>query len=211
VTVEAESNAHSGRVVVANLVLAAWLLADAVRAFIVVQDIAFDVVEIVGALALISAAMFVLLRPAPLAQDLRVSSIAIAMGAAFVPIALQMLSSPALRGGSFLIFVEASAAVILTLSILYLGPRFSLVPQYRSLVADGPYAVVRHPIYASYLLFDGALALESANWVSGGLWLAEAVLLLLRSQREEQLLETCDPTYRAYLARVRYRFVPLVV
>jgi protein-S-isoprenylcysteine O-methyltransferase Ste14 len=191
--------------------LAAWLFADAVRAFIVAQDVGLDIVEIVGALALMSAAMFVLLRPAPLAQDLRVSSIAIAMGAAFVPIGLQMLSSTALRGGSSLIFVEASAVVILALSILFLGRRFSLVPQYHSLVAEGPYAVVRHPMYGSYLLFDGALALENLSWVSGGLWLAEAVLLLLRAQREEQLLETCEPTYRAYLARVRYRFVPLVV
>jgi len=101
--------------------------------------------------------------------------------------------------------------MILTLSILYLGRSFSLVPRYRSLVADGPYAVVRHPMYASYLLFDGALALESANWVSSSLWLAEAILVLPRAQREEQLLETHESTYRAYLVRVRYRFIPLVV
>jgi len=84
-TVETGSNALSGRVVAANLVLAAWLLADAVRALIVAQDVALDIVEIIGALALISAAMFVLLRTAPLAQDLRVSSIAICLGHLFRP------------------------------------------------------------------------------------------------------------------------------
>jgi len=114
-----------------------------------VQDVTLDILEIIGALALICAAIFVLLRSAPVAQDLRVSSIAIAVGAALVPIALQSLSTGSTRGGSFLIFVEASAVLILTISILYLGRRFSLVPQYRSLVSTGPYAIVRHPMYGS--------------------------------------------------------------
>jgi protein-S-isoprenylcysteine O-methyltransferase Ste14 len=198
-------------VVAANLLLAGWLFADAVRALIVAQDIALDVVEIVGGLALIGAAMFVLLRPAPLAQDLRISSVTIAAGAALVPIALQSLASPTPRSGSFLLFVEASAVVILTLSIVYLGRRFSLVPQFRSLVAAGPYAIVRHPMYGSYLLFDGALALENISWVTGALWFVEAVLLLLRAHREEELLQSYEPTHHSYLTRVRYRFIPFVV
>lgn len=85
------------------------------------------------------------------------------------------------------------------------------MPQYRSLVSAGPHAIVRHPMYGSYLLFDGALALESASWVSGALWLVEAVLLSLRARREEELLATYQPAYRAYLGRVHYRFVPFVV
>jgi len=204
------SNVLTGRGVAANVTLAAWLLADAVRAFIVVPIDALDVVEVIGALALISAAMFVLLRPAPVAQDLRASTIAIALGAALVPIALQWLPAATTRGGSFFIFLESLAIAVLTLSILYLGRRFSLVPQYRSLVSAGPYAIVRHPMYGSYLLFDGALALESASWLSGALWLVEAALLSLRAQREEELLEIYDPAYRAYLGLVRYRFVPFV-
>jgi hypothetical protein len=44
------SNALTGRVIAGNLVLAVWLLADAVpvRAFIVVQDVRFDIVEIIA-------------------------------------------------------------------------------------------------------------------------------------------------------------------
>jgi protein-S-isoprenylcysteine O-methyltransferase Ste14 len=89
------------------------------------------------------------------------------------------------------------------LSITYLGRNFSLVPQYRWVVAGGPYAVVRHPMYGSYLLFDGALAVASMSWATGVLWLAEAALLLLRAQREEKLLENNEPAFRAYLVRVR--------
>jgi len=211
VTAERRSDALNGRAVAANLVLAGWLFADAVRALIVAQDIALDAVEILGGLALIGAAMFVLLRPAPLAQDLRFSSVTIALGAALVPIALQSLPAPAPRSGSFLPFVEASAVVTLTLSILYLGRCFSLVPQYRGLAAAGPYAIVRHPMYGSYLLFDGALALENISWATGALWFVEAILLLLRAHREEQLLQSHEPAYHAYLARVRYRFIPFVV
>src|SRR5262249_31929256 len=155
--------------------------------------------------------MFALLRHAPVAPHLRASTITIALGAALVPLALQWLPTATTRGGSFFIFVEALAIVVLTLSILYLGRRFSLVPQYRSLVSAGPYAIVRHPMSGSYLLFDGALALESASGVSGALWLVEAALLSLRARREEELLEPYEPAYRAYLGLVRYRFVPFVV
>ena len=120
------SNVLTGRGVAANVTLAAWLLADAVRAFIVVPIDALDVVEVIGALALISAAMFVLLRPAPVAQDLRASTIAIALGAALVPIAFQWLPAATTRGGSLFVFLESLAIAVLTLSILYLGRRFSL-------------------------------------------------------------------------------------
>ena len=93
-------------------------------------------------------------------------------------------------------------------SFIYLGRNFSIVPQYRSLTMHGPYTVVRHPIYGSYIVFDCALVFESNSLLGVTIWLAEAILLLVRAQYEEQLLATSDPAYTRYAARVRWRFVP---
>ena len=76
-------------------------------------------------------------------------------------------------------------------------------------VADtGPYAVVRHPMYAWVLplLFGTPLLLGSA-W--GVLWLALFVpLLMARIIGEEAVLREGLAGYRDYATRVRYRLIP---
>ena len=76
-------------------------------------------------------------------------------------------------------------------------------------VADtGPYAVVRHPMYAWVLplMFGTPLLLGSA-W--GVLWLALFVpLLMARIIGEEAVLREGLAGYRDYATRVRYRLIP---
>jgi protein-S-isoprenylcysteine O-methyltransferase Ste14 len=76
------------------------------------------------------------------------------------------------------------------------------------LATGGPYALVRHPIYAGMNL----LALGTAVWIPTLLvWLAVALMFLgsdLRGRAEERVLtEAFGDEYRAYCARTR-RFVP---
>ena len=76
------------------------------------------------------------------------------------------------------------------------------------LIDTGPYAVVRHPMYASALLYliGTPLALGS-YW--GFLALAFMLpFLLWRLVDEERLLSRELPGYAAYEARVRYRLIP---
>jgi protein-S-isoprenylcysteine O-methyltransferase Ste14 len=76
-------------------------------------------------------------------------------------------------------------------------------------VADsGPYAVVRHPMYAFVLLMlVGTPLLLGSAW--GLLWLVPPVLLLAaRILGEEAVLRDGLPGYRDYAARVRYRLIP---
>jgi protein-S-isoprenylcysteine O-methyltransferase Ste14 len=76
-------------------------------------------------------------------------------------------------------------------------------------VADtGPYAVVRHPMYAWILpLLLGAPLLLGSAW--GLLWLALFLpLLAARILGEEAVLRDGLPGYRDYTARVRYRLIP---
>jgi protein-S-isoprenylcysteine O-methyltransferase Ste14 len=77
-------------------------------------------------------------------------------------------------------------------------------------IDSGPYARVRHPMYAAALPFFAGLPLLLGSW-----WgLAAAPLLVAglawRAVREERVLAAQLDGYAAYLARVRYRFVPHV-
>jgi protein-S-isoprenylcysteine O-methyltransferase Ste14 len=76
------------------------------------------------------------------------------------------------------------------------------------LATGGPYAFVRHPIYAGMNL----LALGTAVWIPTPLtWLAAALMFLgsdLRGRAEEHVLtESFGEQYRTYCARTR-RFIP---
>jgi protein-S-isoprenylcysteine O-methyltransferase Ste14 len=80
----------------------------------------------------------------------------------------------------------------------------------QKVISTGPYAIVRHPMYAGALLYllGTPLALGSyrALWVFG----AVVLLLLWRLFDEERFLSTNLPGYTEYRKRVRHRLVPFV-
>ena len=77
-------------------------------------------------------------------------------------------------------------------------------------ISTGPYAFIRHPMYAAGLvmLFGIPIALGSA-W---GVLVVIAIVpaLVWRLVNEEDFLARNLPGYRAYRDRVRYRLVPLI-
>jgi protein-S-isoprenylcysteine O-methyltransferase Ste14 len=75
------------------------------------------------------------------------------------------------------------------------------IPEGQSLVTNGIYHYIRHPIYASVLLSGLAQALLLQNWLAGLSGLAVFLLTyLLRVPREEQMMvETYGDAYRAYM------------
>jgi len=78
----------------------------------------------------------------------------------------------------------------------------------QSVVSSGPYAVVRHPMYAfALLLFIGTPLLLGSFWGLAGLVLLVPVLMM-RTVGKETLLREGLPGYRAYADRVRFRLVP---
>lgn len=77
-------------------------------------------------------------------------------------------------------------------------------------ISDGPYAIVRHPMYAgALLLFLGTPLLLGSWW---GLAAAPimAALLCARAVMEERTLARELEGYAGYAARVRYRLIPMV-
>jgi protein-S-isoprenylcysteine O-methyltransferase Ste14 len=77
-------------------------------------------------------------------------------------------------------------------------------------ISDGPYAVVRHPMYGGTLLLIAGIPLLLGSW--WGLALAPLIVLLfaVRAVMEERTLMAELPGYTDYATRVRYRMVPLI-
>jgi protein-S-isoprenylcysteine O-methyltransferase Ste14 len=80
----------------------------------------------------------------------------------------------------------------------------------QSVVSTGPYRYVRHPMYASTLLFFPGSALLLGSW--WGLMFCTVLLGLLvwRIPLEERMLENGLDGYNEYERDVRYRLIPHV-
>jgi protein-S-isoprenylcysteine O-methyltransferase Ste14 len=103
--------------------------------------------------------------------------------------------------------VQLFGLSICVLAFLALGRSFGFAAADRGLVRRGPYAVVRHPIYASYFVLQAGYLLQSIS-----IWNALVMLFVTscnvgRALAEERLLATSEP-YEVYRSRVRWRLVP---
>jgi len=79
-----------------------------------------------------------------------------------------------------------------------------------AIATTGPYAYVRHPMYAGAILLLLGIPLLLGSWY--GLALAPVLVVgfAIRAVLEERTLSAQLPGYADYAARVRYRFVPLI-
>ena len=108
--------------------------------------------------------------------------------------------------------IFASALWVFRISHKVLGRNWSITLQIREqhrLVSDGPYALVRHPMYTSFLLMALGQAFLLSNWLVdlAGL-VGFAVLFFLRVNKEERMmLENFGPQYRDYMERTK-RIIP---
>jgi protein-S-isoprenylcysteine O-methyltransferase Ste14 len=101
--------------------------------------------------------------------------------------------------GIFLVFRENS----------FTSATIELAPD-QKVISTGPYALVRHPMYATALVM--LLGIPIALGSSWGLFVFVAFVpaLLWRLFDEEKFLVKNLPGYREYQARVRYRLIPRV-
>jgi protein-S-isoprenylcysteine O-methyltransferase Ste14 len=115
-----------------------------------------------------------------------------------------------LRGiGALGIFLSFYACFFIFRANRFAAPVVKVQPERGHKVSDtGPYAYIRHPMYAAALPFLAGLPLLLGSW-----WGLLCALLLVAGfawravQEERQLIEQLEG-YAAYAARVRYRFVP---
>jgi len=77
-------------------------------------------------------------------------------------------------------------------------------------IDTGPYAYVRHPMYAGAIWLFVAMPLALGSWWSIGLIVLVVPVLLWRLLDEERILDRDLPGYTEYKERVRYRLIPYV-
>ena len=85
-----------------------------------------------------------------------------------------------------------------------LGRSFAILPANRGVMTGGAYRLVRHPIYAGYLVGHILFLLSAFSLYNFAIYALITSFQVHRILREEALLAT-TPEYRAYMKRVHYR------
>lgn len=92
-------------------------------------------------------------------------------------------------------------------SKLALNRRFGIVAANRGIQTKWPYSIVRHPMYAGYVITQVGFFITSPTLWNGFVYACAWTLQLMRIVEEERLLRL-DSDYLAFSRRVRYRLVP---
>jgi protein-S-isoprenylcysteine O-methyltransferase Ste14 len=99
------------------------------------------------------------------------------------------------------------AAGLSFLSLVCIGRYFGIRPAVRGVATNGPYRVVRHPMYLSYVISDIGYNLEEGNLGTALIVMVGWASLLYRIRAEERVLSR-DARWAAYRRKVRYRLLP---
>ena len=84
------------------------------------------------------------------------------------------------------------------------------VEQGQQVISTGPYALVRHPMYAGALIMLLGIPLALGSWWGLLTIVPMALALVWRILDEEAFLRKNLPGYAEYRAQVKYRLVPLI-
>lgn len=131
----------------------------------------------------------------------------LAFGGTFVPVLLRpggAQTAWALQAGFALQVLGLSICIS---SFLVLGRSFGFAAGDRGLVQGGPYGLVRHPIYAAYLLLQAGYLLQSMSVRNVVVVLVATGCNAGRALVEDRILAT-NAGHAAYRRRVHWRMVP---
>jgi protein-S-isoprenylcysteine O-methyltransferase Ste14 len=155
---------------------------------------------------LLAAALFIGRRAAWRSSD-RLGDWIVAFGGSFGALAARPGGAPWSAGDAVGLALQGVGLFVVFLSLARLGRSFGLVAAEREVVTGGPYRVVRHPLYAAYVLVQaGYLAQSPRAWnvvVFALVWTCQAA----RIRAEERFLARSSE-YVEYARRTRFRVVP---
>ena len=109
-------------------------------------------------------------------------------------------------GTAPLVLMAAGLAFSISAKI-FLRRSFGILPANRGVQLGGPYRLVRHPMYAGYVLTHAGFLISSFELRNILAYAACWTAMALRIRAEEAILSR-DPAYRAYQANVRSRLIP---
>lgn len=144
-----------------------------------------------------------LFRRRPVARPIGVVPRLIAIVGANISLTLLLLP----RAPAAAPFDLASALLILAgnylslVALLRLGRSLSILPEGRRLVTDGPYRLVRHPLYVAEEIAVIGVFLQFRSWPAAAILVVHGAFQLLRMREEEIVLARAFPEYAPYRRR----------
>ena len=103
--------------------------------------------------------------------------------------------------------VTLLALTLGTISLVNLGRSFGILISLRKVKTTGLYSVIRHPMYATDIVWRLGFILQNASAFNLVLMAASSGAYVYRALLEEEFLKQFAE-YREYMQRVRHRFIP---
>ena len=173
-----------------------------IQAFIRTNELYFLIICISETLT----ATFYLLRSTPKSVSILPFDWLIAIAGTIAPLFLRPASWGILPMASISIIL---GTIIQILGVISLNRSFAIIAARRVIKTTWMYRLVRHPIYASYVLIYSGYVLANTTPLNILIYLLTVTFLVLRIIQEERHLSS-DPGYCEYMKKVRYRLIPLL-
>lgn len=108
-----------------------------------------------------------------------------------------LLSALMLFAGNYLCIV----------ALLHLGRSISIMAEARQLITNGPYSLVRHPLYFAEEIAMLGVFLLFRSWTAAAILCIHFAFQVQRMLNEERILSETFPDYQPYMQRTA-RFIP---
>ena len=126
-----------------------------------------------------------------------------ALAGTYLGVAMMILPERASGWGMLVVSVVLILAGTLfsVYALTRLGRSISLLPEARALVTDGPYRVIRHPLYLGEAVTLIGLSLQYLSLLAALIVVLQIAFQLQRMKHEEDVLRAAFPDYGPYMAR----------
>lgn len=147
-----------------------------------------------------------LFRLRPIAKSEEMLPRAAALVAICIPAMFMLLprAPPSLLFNVPALTISLLANTMAVITLRFLGRSLSVMPEARRLVKNGPYRIVRHPLYLCELLGTLAVFLQYRTPLAFALLLIAAALQVKRAWWEEEVLARAFPGFAAYRAQTAF-------
>ena len=111
--------------------------------------------------------------------------------------------------GNLLVILGFLAVFLVFKENTFTSATIEVAPGQR-VISTGPYAIVRHPMYAGALVMLFATPLALGSWWGLAMFIPMSMVIVLRLLDEERFLRESLPGYTEYCREVRFRLAPFI-
>lgn len=155
----------------------------------------------------LSVLIFVLIRRPTEAISLRLGDWLLAITATTAPLLIQPTGSPVPQLVALAVALIFFGNLLQVWAKLVLRRSFGIAPANRGIKRSGPYRLVRHPIYAGYLIAHIGVMMVMPSLLNLTIYIIGWWAQVLRLLAEERLLSE-DPVYAEFKTETRWRLIP---